>query len=126
MKTIDIIGEAFVKEHCPSDRLTKGYEMRESYFLSNGYKPYYFLGKNIKISKEVVEECGAENFFFLRKGDNALAFIKSDFYTTSDAASECAPLLSREMNWNDPMFIIDKYSSGWTIRPTSEGEKYLD
>lgn len=94
--------------------------------LEEGYQRYYFLGKNIEISKEVIEECGKDNFFELTNGDDSFVFVKSDYYTTSDAASEYAPLLSREMNWDDPMFIICIERGEWVIKPTTEGEKYLE
>ena len=62
MKSIDVIGEAFVKEQGSFNMPQKSNESKELYFLSNGYKRYYFLGKNIEISNEVIEECGKDNF----------------------------------------------------------------
>lgn len=121
MSNLKILGEALINEN--------------AWFISNkiplekqGYKPYLFLGRDVKIENEDVEKYGKNSFLILEKGDNKLVFVNryiNGNYKLENDISDMIPC-DKELNWKDPMFILEKSSIGWSIYPTSEGEKYMD
>ena len=120
MPNLKILGEALVNEN-PWFLMPKPLE-------EQGYKPYLFLGRDLKIEHEDVEKYGKDSFLTLEKGDNKLVFVNryiNGDYKLENDISDMIPC-GKELNWKDPMFIIEKYSDSWSIRPTSEGEKYMD
>ena len=121
MSSLKIIGEALINENAwfISDKL---------FFEKQGYKPYLFLGKNVKIENEDVEKYGKDSFLILEKGDNNLVFVNryiNGDYKLENDISNMIPC-HKELNWKEPMFIIEKTSTSWTIYPNSEGEKYME
>lgn len=121
MTNLKIFGEALINENhwFISDKVP---------LEKQGYKPYLFLGINVKIKKEDVEKCGKDSFLILEKGDNNLVFVNKYIngdYKLENDISKMIPC-DKELNWKEPMFIIEKYTDSWSILPNSEGEKYME
>lgn len=113
MTNLKIFGEAWINEN-------PWFIKNPSNLEEEGYEPYYFIGNNKILNKEELEEIGKlgeDNILILSKGKNVLCFAKK--YTQGITTS-------RILDWDNPMFILEKYSDGWSIRPNSEGEKYLE
>ena len=121
MKNLKILGEALVNENAwfISDKVP---------LEKQGYKPYLFLGRDVKIENEDVEKYGKDSFLILENGDNKLVFVNryiNGEYKVENDISNMIPS-DKELNWKEPMFIIEKYTDSWSIFPTSEGEKYME
>ena len=121
MNKLKILGEALINENAwfISDKVP---------LEKQGYKPYLFLGRNVKIEKEDVEKYGKDSFLTLEKGDNNLVFVNryiNGDYKLENDISKMIPC-DKKLNLKKPMFIIEKYTDSWSILPTSEeGEKYM-
>lgn len=120
MNKLKILGEALINENAwfISDKVP---------LEKQGYKPYLFLGRNVKIEKEDVEKYGKDSFLTLEKGDNNLVFVNKYIngdYKLENDISKMIPC-DKELNWKEPMFILEKTSTSWNIYPNSEGEKYM-
>ena len=121
MKNLKILGEALVNEN-PWFLMPKPLE-------EQGYKPYLFLGRDVKIEKEDVEKYGKDSFLTLGNGDNNLVFVNRYINGECKGENDISNMIpcDKELNWKKPMFIIEKYTDSWSIFPTSEeGEKYME
>lgn len=120
MAHLEILGEALIMEY---DSV-----VLKSLGLEEGYQPYYFLGKNIKVDQEDIEKHGKDDFFVLYKGNSNLVFTKRYLNGICEKENDIANMIpcNKELNWDDPMFIICIERGEWVIKPTTEGEKYLE
>lgn len=69
---------------------------------------YYFLGKNVEIAPETLEDYGVKNFFKMTGENNtSITFIKAD---------AAGPIPANKMfNPDEPTFIINKVGENWNV-----------